>query len=52
MAKIPRYIEFFQQFPTDDACLDHLMKLRHGNPTDCPKCGKHSKFHKLRKEPA
>jgi transposase len=52
MAKVPTVQEFFQQFRTDEACLDHLMTLRHGNPTGCPKCGKHGKFHKLRKEPA
>lgn len=22
--------EFFARFPTDDACLDHLMGLRYG----------------------
>ena len=52
MAKAPTVHDLFQQFPDDDACLEHLMTLRHGNPTDCPKCGKHGKFHKLRKEPA
>ncbi|MCH8197015.1 MAG: IS1595 family transposase [Proteobacteria bacterium] len=44
--------EFFNRFPDDDTCLDHLMEVRYGKEGDCPKCGKHSKFHRLRKEPA
>ncbi len=52
MTKAPSVQDFFRQFPDDDACVDHLMQLRHGNPRDCPKCGKNGKFHKLRKEPA
>ena len=45
-------LDFYKRFPSDDACLDHLMKLRHGNPTDCPKCDRNAKFYKLSKEPA
>jgi len=51
MAKAPTVQQFFQRFPTDDACLDHLMKVRYGEALDCPKCGKHSKFHRLHKRP-
>ena len=43
--------DFFERFPNDEACLDHLMRLRFDNPLDCPKCGKHSKFHKVKKRP-
>jgi transposase-like protein len=52
MAKGFTITEFFHRFPDDDACLDHLMKVRYGETLDCPKCGKHGKFHRLRKEPA
>ncbi len=52
MAKMFTVLDFYKRFPTDDACLDHLMRLRHGNPTDCPKCGRNAKFYKLTKEPA
>jgi transposase-like protein len=52
MAKGFTITEFFRRFPDDDACLDHLMRVRYGETLDCPKCGKHSKFHRLRKEPA
>ena len=52
MAKMFTVLDFYKRFPSDDACLDHLMKLRHGNPTDCPKCDRNAKFYKLSKEPA
>ena len=40
MAKAPTVQDFFKQFPDDNACLDYLMKLRHGEVIDCPKCNK------------
>jgi len=43
--------EFFKRFPDDDTCLDHLMKVRHGESLDCPKCGKHGRFHRVKKRP-
>ena len=52
MAKTFTVQNFFARFPTDDACLDHLMVVRYGEVIDCPKCGKRGKFHRLRKEPA
>ena len=52
MAKMFTVLDFYKRFPDDDTCLDHLMKLRHGNPSDCPKCGRNAKFYKLAKEPA
>jgi|ETNmetMinimDraft_35_1059890.scaffolds.fasta_scaffold70436_1 transposase-like protein len=48
----PTIQDFFKQFPTDDACLDYLMQLRHGETLDCPKCGKHGKFARIKKEKA
>ena len=48
----PTITEFFAKFPTDDACLDYLMAQRHGEAIDCPKCGKHGKFHRIRRHPA
>ena len=44
--------DFFKRFPTDGDCLNHLMKLRYGETLDCPKCGKHGKFSKIKKLPA
>ena len=48
----PTITEFFAKFPTDDACLDYLMQQRHGAALDCPKCGKHGKFHRIKRHPA
>lgn len=48
----PTIQDFFKQFPDDDACLEYLMQLRHGESIDCPKCGKHGKFHRVRRHPA
>ena len=44
--------DFFRQFPTDDACLEHLWNVRFGDEVECAKCGKVGKFYRLRKEPA
>ena len=52
MAKMFTVLDFYKRFPNDDMCLDHLMKLRHGNPSDCSKCERNAKFYKLAKEPA
>jgi len=52
MTKGPTIQDFFEAFPDDDACLDYLMKLRHGETLDCPKCGKNGKFHRIKRHPA
>lgn len=44
--------DFFRRFPTDDACLDHLMQVRYGDHADCPKCGKEDALYRLKKLPA
>jgi transposase-like protein len=42
--------EFFARFPTDDACLDHIMAVRFGGTRFiCTSCGKESTHHKLAK---
>jgi len=52
MAKQFTITEVFRRFPTDDACLAHLMKVRYGETLDCPKCGKNGHFARLKKLPA
>jgi DNA-directed RNA polymerase subunit RPC12/RpoP len=52
MAKAMTISQFFQRFPDDDTCLDHLMNVRYGMEGDCPKCGKHTHWSRIRKEPA
>jgi transposase len=44
--------EFFRRFPDDDACLDHLLEVRYGREGECPKCGKHTRWSRVRKEMA
>jgi transposase-like protein len=40
--------DFFQRFPDDDACLEHIMEVRYGLRHTCRKCGVvDSTFHKL-----
>lgn len=52
MAKTFTIQDFFRRFPTDEACLDHLMKTRYGMEGECPKCNKHTNWSRIRKEPA
>lgn len=41
--------EFFARFPDDEACLEHIMKVRFGGTEImCPACGAEGQFHKLR----
>jgi transposase len=41
--------EFFQRFPDEQACLEHIMTVRFGGTLmDCPACGVEGQFNKLR----
>ena len=44
--------DFFKHFPNDDTCLYYLMVKTYGETLDCPKCGKHGKFHRIKRHPA
>lgn len=44
--------EFFERFPTEEACLEHLMELRYGLRRSCDKCLHVSTFHRLADRPA
>ena len=52
MAKPLSVQQFFKRFPDDDNCLEYLMRARFGEALDCPKCGKHGKFHRIKRHPA
>jgi transposase len=39
--------EFFERFPTDDSCLEHVMEVRYGLRHPCDKCLNLSTFHRL-----
>lgn len=51
MAKPFTVHEFFQMFPNDDVCLEHLMKIRYGLRIECPKCAKTGNFSRVTKQP-
>ncbi len=44
--------QFFQQFPSDQACLDHLFNVRFGQDHTCPKCERAAKWYKIKAERA
>ncbi len=44
--------EFFERFPSDDACLEHVMEVRYGLRHPCAKCLNLSTFHRLTDRPA
>lgn len=44
--------QFFKQYPSDDACLDHIMQVRYGNHTPCPKCERETKWSRVRSQRA
>ena len=47
------FYEFQRQFPDNDACLAHLMRVRYGGTEiDCPKCGAHGRFYREKRDPA
>lgn len=39
--------QFFQRFPDDDACLNHITEVRYCFRHMCGKCGVEGTFHKL-----
>lgn len=43
--------EFFSRFPSDNACLEEIKKLRFPNGITCPKCQKVTKFYKITGRP-
>jgi transposase-like protein/predicted RNA-binding Zn-ribbon protein involved in translation (DUF1610 family) len=54
MAMRYTFKEFQAEYPTDEACLERIMKVRHGGTTiTCPGCGVvDAKFHRIRKRRA
>lgn len=46
-AKAPTLRRFLEQFPTEDSCLEHLIRTRYGERFDCPKCGKEARYYRV-----
>lgn len=44
--------QFFQKFPSDEACLAHLFETRFGQGHACPKCEREAKWYPLASEKA
>ena len=44
--------QFFKQFPTDEACLEHLFAVRFGQRFACPSCERQSKWFRIKAERA
>ncbi len=42
------YSRFLELFPDNDACLEYLKEKFYSDGTECPKCGKASKFHRIK----
>lgn len=50
MTKIkgPTLRQFQKRFPTEESCLDHLMRVRYGDRHDCDKCGRNAHFYRVK----
>jgi transposase-like protein len=48
-AKLPTLRQFQADFPTEEACLDHLMRTRFGIQHECGSCGRTAKFYRVAK---
>lgn len=46
--KAPTLRQFQDRFPTEEVCLDHLMRTRFGDRHACDKCGKDAKFYRVK----
>ena len=46
--KAPNFRQFLDQYPTEDACLEHLMRIRFGDRHDCSKCGRNAHFYRVK----
>lgn len=46
--KAPTLREFQARFPTEDSCLDYLMRTRYGARHDCERCGREASFYRVK----
>jgi transposase len=46
------YTRFMERFPDHDACLNYLKDRFHPDGSDCPKCGRATKFHRIKSRAA
>ena len=48
MSKALTLRQLQDRFPTEESCLDHLMRVRYGARHDCAKCGKDARFYRVK----
>jgi ISXO2-like transposase domain/Transposase zinc-ribbon domain len=46
------YSRFLELFPDSDACLEYLKNRYYPDGGECPKCGKQTKFHRIKSRAA
>lgn len=46
--KGPTLREFQARFPTEEACLEHLMRVRYGAKHTCAKCEREAKYYRVK----
>ena len=46
--KHPGFQQFQDKFPTEDSCLEHLMRIRFGHRHDCAGCKKNAHFYRVK----
>ena len=46
--KPPTVHQFMARFPTDDACLEHLMRVRWGERHHCVKCNREARYYRVK----
>ena len=46
--KSPTLRQFLDGFPTEEICLDHLMRTRFGIEHECGSCGREAKFYRVK----
>ncbi|WP_151975273.1 IS1595 family transposase [Erythrobacter sp. EC-HK427] len=46
--KGPTLRQFQDRFPTEESCLDHLMRVRYGDRHECDGCGKSAHFYRVK----
>jgi ribosomal protein L37AE/L43A len=39
---------FEARFPTEDSCLEHVMRIRFGDRHDCTQCGRNAHYYRVR----
>ncbi|MGK3816928.1 transposase, partial [Enterococcus faecium] len=46
--KAPTLRQFQDRFPTEEACLDHLMRTRYGARHDCQGCDREATYYRVK----